>query len=316
MLSRVANSIYWINRYIERAENYARFIDVNQMLIMDLPPMLDEQWKPLIETTGAQIEFEKLFGENYSRNNVLKFLVFEPKNPNSILSCLTSARENARTVREIISSEMWIQINELYLNVKHGIHNEKWDEDNLQEMLTSIKMGGHTFNGIMDSTFSHGEGWHMGIMGRYLERAEKTARILDMKYYYLLPKIQDVNTPLDMLQWSALLKSASAFEMYRKIYGKLSTKNIIAFLALDQIFPRSMHFCLIAAENSLHQITGNTLSSFTTLAEKTLGKFRSDLDYTDVQDILDRGLHQYLDDFQQKHNMVGESIYQTFFHIN
>ena len=313
MLSRVANSIYWINRLIERAENYARFTDVNYHLMMDLPPGLEEQWRPLIETTGDQVSFEKKHGEEYSKENVINFLVFDLDNPNSIISCLTNARENARTVREIISSEMWLQINEMYLNIKHGIAKDKWDEGNLSEMLRLIKMGSHSFGGTMDSTYSHGEGWHFGVMGRYLERADQTARILDMKYYYLLPKAQDVNTPLDMLQWSALLMSASSLEMYRKQYGRLDIKNIISFLALDRFFPRSMRFCIIEAEKSLHEITGSPLFTFTTEAEKEMGRLRSDLDYTDIDDIMRQGLHEYLDFFQIKHNRFSDSVFKTFF---
>ncbi|MCA9403239.1 MAG: alpha-E domain-containing protein [Candidatus Omnitrophica bacterium] len=315
MLSRVANSIYWINRYIERAENYARFIDVNNRLTMDLPPGLEEQWRPLVETTGDQQRFEKEFGEDYSKTNVINFLVFDDQNPNSVFSCLSQARENARTVREMISSEMWLQINELYLNIKQGIASGSRERKNLADVLAAIKMGAHTFDGIMDATYSHGEGWHFGILGRYMERSDKTARILDMKYYYLLPKIQDVNTPLDMLQWSALLRSASAYEMYRKQYGKLDFKKIIQFLALDRIFPRSMHYCLIAAERSLHAITGTTIFSFSTEAEKELGRLRSEMDYTDVGDIMRLGLHEYLDVFQIKHNRVSEVIFETFFAV-
>lgn len=315
MLSRVASSIYWINRYIERAENYARFIDVNNRLTMDLPPGFEEQWKPLVETTGDQEIFEKKFGEEYTKDNVINFFVFDLENPNSIISCLSKARENARTVREIISTEMWLQINELYLNVKQGITTQDWDKNNLPSMLHSIKMGGHTFDGIMDATYSHEEGWHFGIMGRYIERADKTARILDMKYYYLLPKIQDVNSPLDMIQWSSLLRSASAYEMYRKKYGKLETKNIIKFLALNRDFPRSIHYCLIAAEKSLHTITGTSISSFSTEAEKELGKLRSEMDYTDIDDIMNQGLHEYLDAFEVKHSAVSNIIFETFFAI-
>lgn len=315
MLSRVAHSIYWMNRYIERAENCARFIDVNYRLTMDLPPGIEEQWRPLVATTGDHEIFEKKYGEDYSKSHVIHFLVFDSENLNSIISCLTLARENARTVREIISSEMWVQINELYLSIHHGINTYNWDEENLTEMLHSIKMGAHSFDGIMNSTFSHGEGWHFGLLGKYIERADKTARILDMKYYYLLPKVQDVNSPLDLLQWSALLKSASAYEMYRKQYGKLEIKKIITFLALDRLFPRSMHYCLIEAEKSLHEITGESIFSFSSDAEKELGKLRSEMDYTDIDDIMYQGLHEYLDTFQTKHNVVSKQIFETFFSI-
>lgn len=315
MISRVAQSIYWINRYIERAENYARFIDVNHRLTMDLPPDLEEQWRPLVQTTGDNEKFEQKFGENYTKDNVVNFLVFDEGNANSIISCLSQARENARTVREIISSEMWLQINELYINIKKGINKKHWDEEGLSEILRLIKIGSQSFEGITDSTLSHGEGWHFGVLGRNLERADKTARILDMKYYYLLPKVQDVNTPLDMLEWSALLKSASAFEMYRKQYGKLETKKIISFLALDRNFPRSMHFCLIAAERSLHAITGTSIFTYGNEVEKLIGKLRSEMDYTDIEDIMRQGLHEYLDFFQMRHNQVSDAIFETFFAI-
>ena len=311
MLSRVANSIYWICRYIERAENYARFIDVNHRLTMDLPPWFEEQWLPLIETTGDIDVYKRRFGEDYSKDTVIDFLVFDNENPNSIISCLSSARENARTVREIISSEMWLQINELYLNIKHGMSNKNLN--NLTQILNSVKLGGHTFDGIMDASLSHGEGWHFGIMGRHLERADKTARTLDMKYYYLLPKVLDINTPLDLLQWSALLRSASAYEMYRKQHGNLSVNKIIAFLALDRAFPRSMLHCIVEATKSLHAINGTSTSTFSTEAEKVLGKMRSEMEYTDIEDILNQGLHEYLDTFQRMHNHASTVIFDTFF---
>lgn len=313
MLSRVAESIYWINRYIERAENYARFIDVNCHLTMDLPPGIQEQWRPLVETTGDQTAFEKKYAENYTKNNVIHFLIFDTENPNSIISCLTKARENARTVREIISSEMWLEINEMYLKIRDGIHTATWHEENLTELLYYIKLRAHTFDGVMDSTFSHGEAWHFGIMGRYMERADKTARILDMKYFYLLPKVQDVDSPLDLLQWSALLRSASAYEMYCKQNGKLDIKKIIRFLILDREFPRSVHYCLIAAERSLHAITGTSIFTFSTPAEKEMGKLKSEMDYTSLEDIIQQGLHEYLDYFQIKLNKLGDIIFQTFF---
>ncbi len=315
MLSRVASSIYWINRYIERAENYARFVEVNHGLSMDLPSDFQEQWRPLVETTGDQDIFELKYGDNYSKFDVINFLVFDEGNVNSIMSCLNQARENARTVREMISNEMWLQINELYLNVKHGISHQNWDEYNLTEMLRIIKNGSHSFEGAMHATFSHGEGWHFGMMGRFLERADKTARILDMKYYYLLPDVQDVDTPLDMLLWSALLRSAGAFEMYRQKYGELQINNIITFLALNVNFPRSMRHCLIAAERSMHEITGTSVFSFSTKAEKELGKFRFEMDYTELEDIMNDGLHEFLDVFQTKHNVVSRAIYNTFFAI-
>jgi uncharacterized alpha-E superfamily protein len=312
MLSRVADSIYWLNRYIERAENYARFIDVNLNLTLDLPPDLTEQWKPLVITTGDYQLFEERYGEP-TKENVIQFLTFDVGNPNSILSCLYKARENARTVREIISTEMWEQINEFYLKVRDAVSHRVWTMEKLTDFFKEIKMYSYLFAGIMDATISHTEGWHFGRMGRFLERADKTTRILDVKYFILLPDVGSVDTSLDLLQWLAVLKSASAFEMYRKSYGRISPYHIAQFLILDREFPRAIRHSLIQAEQSLHSISGTEIWMFKNLAERKLGLLRSDLDYTDINDIFSSGLHEYLDNIQLKLNEVGEAIYETFF---
>lgn len=312
MLSRVASSIYWLNRYVERAENYARFIDVNLNLTMDMPPGLSEQWAPLIKITGDNHTFEAAYGE-YSKDAVIQFMTFDLNNPNSILSCLASARENARTIREIISSELWQQLNELYLAV---IQTKQATTPNFSEFYRQIKMGAHLFAGVMDATLSHNEGWHFGQLGRLLERADKTTRTLDMKYFYLLPQVSDVGSPLDYLQWSALLKSASAYEAYRKVYGRLDYRWVVAFLIFDRDFPRAIQFCLMAADRSLHAISNTQLASFNNGAEKDMGKLISQLNFTDVDDVFHYGLHEYLDNLQTKLNEVGGSIHNSFFSIN
>lgn len=312
MLSRVAESIYWMNRYIERAENYARLTDVNFRLTLDLPPGLQEQWRPLAMTTGDAHLFQKQYGV-WNKDKVIRFMAFDEQNPNSIVSCLFRARENARTVREIISSEMWRQINELYLDVSEMLDTNRWKDEQLSDFLRRIKQGSHLFCGIMDATCSHNEGWHFGMLGRFLERADKTARILDMKYYYLLPNVRDVGTSLDILQWCALLRSASAFEMYRKQYGRIDVQNIVEFLVLDRVFPRAIHYALIVAEQSLHALLGTDITTFVTSAEKQLGKIRSDVNYTEVRDIIDIGLHEYLNSLQIELNNVGRAVHETFF---
>jgi uncharacterized alpha-E superfamily protein len=312
MLSRVADSIYWLNRYIERAENYARFVDVNFNLTLDLPPDLPEQWKPLVITTGDYELFEERYGEP-TRENVVQFLTFDRGNPSSILSCLYKARENARTVREIISTEMWEQINEFYLKVHDAVSSAGWSMERLMDFLKEVKLGSYLFAGIMDSTISHSEGWHFGRMGRFLERADKTTRILDVKYFFLLPHAVSIGTPLDLLQWLAVLKSASAFEMYRKSYGRISPYHIAQFLILDREFPRAIRYCLIQSEQSLHAVSGTELWTYQNLAEKRLGLLRSELDYSDIHEIFSSGLHEYLDNMQSRLNEVGDSIYETFF---
>ena len=173
MLSRVANSIYWMSRNIERAENYARFIQVNLNLSLDLPEETVDQWEPLVMTTGDQDLFKEQF-RGFTRDHVIYFLAADSKNPNSILSCLNAARENARSVREIISSEMWEQINRFYLAVKECVSGGVVMQ-NPHVFFTGVKEGSHLFVGITDATLSHGEGWHFSRLGRLIERADKTS---------------------------------------------------------------------------------------------------------------------------------------------
>lgn len=313
MLSRVANATFWLTRYVERAENYARFVDVNLSLTMDLPPGIEEQWRPLVVITGDDFLFKLTYGERYTKDNVIRFLTFDRGNPNSIISCLASARENARSVREIISSELWRQVNDLYLSVQD---KKDLSGQNLDDFYRHIKQGSHLFEGIMEVTMPHNEAWHFANIGRLIERADKTDRILDMKYFYLLPKIEDIGTPLDYLQWSAVLKSASAYEAYRKVYGRLDFKYIVEFLLFNRHFPRAVHYCLQTADRSLHAIGDTPVSTFNNPAEKEMGKIISELNFTDVSDVFAYGLHEYLDDFQAKLNKLGEAIFKTFFSIS
>jgi len=309
MLSRVADSIYWMSRYVERAENVARFVDVNLHLMLDAPDGADQQWEPLVNTTGDHAEFEKLHGKP-TQHNVIKFLTFDRENPNSMISCLRAARENARSVREIISSEMWLQLNKFYLMVNDAANQ---GIDSPHDFYSEVKLSSHLFNGITDATMTHGEPWHFCRLGRKLERADKTSRILDVKYFILLRSVADVGSPLDDVQWAAVLRSASAFEMYRKRHGRISPKGIVQFLLLDPEFPRAIRFCLNSARDSLHALSGTPLGTFRTNAEKLLGQLCSDLAYAHVDDILNGGLHEYLDNLQDSMNLVGTGIIDMFF---
>ncbi len=311
MLSRVADSVYWMSRYVERAENVARFVDVNFQLMLDAPAGRDQQWEPLVATTGDHTQFSKRCGAA-TEEAVTKFLTFDNDNPNSILSCLRAARENARSVREIISSEMWLQLNRFYLMVTSAA-GPSGGLQNPQEFFDAVKQASHLFTGITDATMTQGEAWHFSRLGRMLERADKTSRILDVKYFLLLRSAEDVGTAFDDLQWAAVLRSASAFEMYRKRHGRISPKGVVDFLMLNREFPRAIQFCLLAGRDSLHAISGTPLGTFRHPPEKLLGQLCSDLSFTTVDEIVKRGLHEYLDDLQTKMNQVSDGIFQTFF---
>jgi uncharacterized alpha-E superfamily protein len=265
-----------------------------------------------VVTTGDAQDFELRFGEP-TRDNVIQFLMFDESNPNSIYSSIQKARENARTMREVISTEMWEQLNSFYLMVQGATHHPDSGIESLNTLFRNVKLLSHLFSGVTDATLSHGEPWHFFNMGRLFERADKTARILDVKYFILLPKVEDVGTPYDDILWTALLKSASASEMYRKKYSHIQPVKVAEFLTLDREFPRSIRHCLIQAEQSLRAITGSHLGTYANPAEQLLGRLRSELDYADIGSIIAFGLHEYLDAFEAKLNNVGEALFQVYF---
>lgn len=313
MLSRVADAMYWMNRYIERAENYARFMDVSFNLSLELPPNVSEQWQPLVITTGDWALYN-LMHKTISKEKVIFFLGFDPKNPNSIYNCIINARENARSIRPEITKELWEQINYLYYFVREGSVKKIWTKRDPRIFFDEIKKGCQLFWGIIDATISRSEGWHFGQIGKLLERADKTSRVLDVKYHLLLPSPKDVGTPVDIIQWAALLKSVSAYDMYRKNNGKLTSAGIASFLILDKEFPRSMLRCLNQAAQSLKTLSGQT-TGYANKAEKELGLLASQLEYADIADIINGGMHEYLDTFQIKLNNVSTAIFDCFFSI-
>ena len=309
MLSRVADAIYWMSRYVERAENLARFVDVTHNMSLDLPQGSSEQWGALVSASGDHEVFKKEYGDP-TRENVIHFLTFDRSNSNSILTCIAAARNNARSVRDAISSEMWEQLNQFYITVKDADQAKIMEDPT--EFFQAVKNASHLFVGITVTTFSQGEGWHFARLGRALERADKTSRILDVKYFTLLPSVSDVGTPVDDLQWSAVLRSVSGFEMYRKRHHGITPKRVVGFLVLDRQFPRAIMHCINVAFKSLHKISGSPEGTFWNLADKRLGQLQGELAYLTVDEIIHTGLHEFLDTLQTKINNVGEGIYETF----
>ncbi len=310
MLSRVADSILWMARYVERAENLARFIDVTLNLQIDIPGSAHTQWEPLVRATGDEEQFKERY-DSFNEQNVITFLTFDRDNTNSIVNILRAARENARSIRETISSETWEQLNAFYHFVRDAADAEEVRESP-GDFFMEVKHFSHLLNGVTDATMSHNEGWHFSNMGKLLERADKTSRILDVKYFTLLPRVEDVGSPVDDLQWSAVLRSVSGFEMYRKRYHGITVERIVEFLILDREFPRAIQYCLAEADNSLHAISGTHPGTFTNLAEQHLGRMRAELAFCDVKTIINQGLHEFVDGLQSQLNLIGEGISETF----
>ncbi len=311
MLSRVADAIFWMSRYIERAENVARFVDVNLHLMLDMPDVEGEQWDPLVKISGGDTDFDRRYGAA-TKADVIEFLTFDGENPNSIVACVAKARENARTVRESISSEMWEEINEFYMSV-HAASSRARVEREPHAFFQEVKRTSHLIEGTKNETMPHGEAWHFSRLGRLIERADKTSRIVDVKYFLLLPSTDHVGSPVDDLQWSAVLRSASALEAYRKAHGLVSATRIVDFLLFDRAFPRSVRYCSGGAQDSLHALTGTPVREFSNPAERALGRLVAELDYARVDEVITAGLHEFLDLVQTKLNHVGDCLHDLFF---
>ncbi len=308
MLSRVANSIYWLARYIERAENVARSIDVNLQLQLDLPGEV-RPWEPVIQIAGNADDFFKKYA-HASFENALMFLTFDKENPSSIISCVASARENARCVRERISSELWIAINQFYLKLSDA-EMPKQALAAPHAFYSSVKEFSQLTAGIIQGTMSHDVAWNFTHLGTLLERADQTSRILDVKYYILLPDVSMVGMALDTVQWNAVLKSVGAYEMFHRRNSNVTPHNVAEFLLLSEDFPRSLRYCLEKAEQCLKNIAFPVKSNVESI--RLLGKLRSDISFTTIEEIIDHGLHEQIEKVQIRLNELGNQIWKDFF---
>jgi uncharacterized alpha-E superfamily protein len=280
---------------------------------MDIPFEKGKHWEPVVMTTGDQDLFEKTTTD-YTQENVIRFLTFNRDYANSIVSCLAAARQNAKSIREIISSEMWEHLNTFYLEMVDTSSPSIAIKDP-HRFFRIIQMRSHLFTGLMDCTMSHGEAWNFARMGMMLERADKTSRILDVKYFMLLPQDDLVNSPIDNIQWTAVLKSASAFEMFRKTHHRITPKSVADFLIFDDDFPRSIRHCVSKANICLHRINGESNGHVHNTAEKQLGRLEADLEYSDIDEVIGYGMHEYLDNVQTRLNKADSAIGVTYFNI-
>ena len=312
MLSRVAESLYWMARYIERAEDLTRLLAVNFNALLDTHSAEDalQGWHPLVNITGD----EDLFTASYPHTNaesVIDFLLWHPLNHNAVTACINRARENARSVREQISSEMWEQINKLYFLVRDTSRSTVLA--NPSEFFQEVRNGSQAFQGITSATLMHGEPYHFIHLGMFLERADKTARILDAKYLSLntLPR-ESAETSLQLI---ALLRSCSAFEPFRRsAKGELDIEHVAYYLLLDHDFPRAVLFCLDASLKALDILGSTNAESLKiTHPRRTLGRISADLEYLDINEILGDKMDPYLNQLLVRLNAAGDDIARAYF---
>ena len=316
MLSRVANSLYWMNRYLERADNTARLVDVNLQLLLD-HRALDEKalaghWIPIVQSAGDENLFTSLH-KRATGKTVTEFLVFQPENTNSILAAVTQARENARMVRDQITSEVWEEINRLYLFLRSPAARQLLDSSPI-EFFQEIKASSLYLQGLTNATVLRNEGWLFQQAGKYLERADKTSRILDVRHASL--PARGVPVPVaqsDALEWAAVLRSCSAWDAYKSIHGADVQPALVAeFLLLSPDFPRSVRFCVQWVNTLLRGISGVAADRFSNDAEKLAGRLLAELQFSTADEIIDAGLHAYIDQLQTKLNDIGGALFQAY----
>lgn len=312
MLSRVADSLYWMSRYLERAEHTARLIDVHLNLMLDDPrqDVSHRRWNQILRSLHQPPVSASSFTDE---EQMMRDLTFDSANPASIESVIASARENARQVREEISSEMWTQLNQLYLHVKEINFEEVWERQP-HEFFRDVRNGAHLFQGITASTMVRAEGWHFIQLGRYIERALLITTFLDIHYraFALSDTLYNRQSVDDYFQWLGLLRFFTAFEAYTKVYNAdLRTDRITEFLLLNAEFPHSLRFCVEMMYNAANDIADVTTLHRNSRLHRMIGRLRSSLSFDEVDDILP-DLHRYLERIRQQCLEIHEAIYQTY----
>lgn len=309
LISRVAEAIFWGNRYVERADNTARLIDVSLGLMLDTPIGQREDWSALVETTGD----EEWFAEHYglpTPEAVTQFLTFDTTYPSSILAALTRARDNAQGVREVIPRRMWQTLNELYQLVRDASRRE-FSADDMTHLYEAVMMRIAQYQGLSSTGLSRGAAWHWSRLGQMLERADQTSRILDVKYTALL-QAQDASSQASWVGWTALLDSVGALQTYRQQHRDLVPEDIAAFLLFDRQFPRSIRFCVTRARASLRRITGAAFEPCGGDTERALGRLAAKIAFDRPADALAAGLSAYVQDLQTALNAVGTATQEFF----
>ena len=307
MLSRVADSLCWMSRYLERAEHTARVIDVNLGLMLEqAPEVVDLRWPRVIESLGFQTTPGPM--DAYS---ISKLLTFQASNLSSIVSSIRAARENARQVREQISSEMWEEINRLYLAVqKRQPVDSEWTAGT-HEFLSATINGVHQIQGVTDATMTHGEGWHYIELGRYLERASATAALLDVQFREAPPDAGGLPGVSEFVEWVGLLKSCCAFEAYCRHYtADVRPQRIAEFLVLNPEFPRSIHFAAARVQAALRAIAGLT-GRTNGRSERLAGRLLASLDYGQIDEIMGE-LPSYLQGIVRQAALINSAVHQQY----
>jgi uncharacterized alpha-E superfamily protein len=311
LLSRHAEAAFWMARYVERAENLARLLDVQQVFASDSRD--PASWGSILVLNSDEARFRKT-RETVDRPSVTHFYVLDQENPTSIISAIHMARENARALRPLISTEMWTQLNIFHRRL-FALSAVDLGESRLPRTCEMVKEGCQTHTGITDGTFFRDEGWYFYSIGRWLERADQTTRLLDIKYHQLLPRGADVGSAFDIGQWNSVLRSAAGYYAYRRVHSQaMSPGTIASFLLQNRAFPRSVTLCVLDIDRTLHELRSRYKLRGGTAALERVDELLAELTGRPIEHILMGGLHEFLDMMQRNLGLLALDIAQEFFH--
>ncbi len=314
MLSRTADHLFWMSRYTERAENTARLLDVNYQtsLLPQSADLMRQGWRGLLSISELQVPYAARYGDSISPRDVMDFMVRDEKNPSSIISCLRNARENARAVRGTLTTEVWETQNQTYLEVIRMLRKDEFERDPTQ-FLEWVKFRSHLSRGVTAGTMLQDEAFHFLRLGTFLERADNTARLVDVKFHTVKNEFpgaaSEEDQEFDFYHWSSILRSVSGFEVYRKVYRDvIKPERVAELLILRADMPRSLLACLNEVMSNLAMVTSDSLSE----TQRRAGKLRAELQYARIDEILATGLHAFLTQFLDRVNELGAHISREF----
>jgi uncharacterized alpha-E superfamily protein len=297
-------------RYMERAENLARILDVHETFSRDSRGA--KNWMSIVQLNADEKRFLTRY-ESATAQNVVNFYVLDTQNPTSIVSAIRSARENARTLRPLISTEMWTQINVFY-NKLLSLGPSDIAPHNLTRLCNMVKESCQAHTGITEGTFYRDQGWYFYQLGKYLERADQTTRLLDIKYHTLLPFADGVGSALDVSQWNAVLRSAAGYHAFRRVYPRGMTPAAVAgFMLYNESFPRSVTTCVRQIDGLLVRLKSRYILKGGSAAMERVDEIQAALHSRPVEDVIKGGLHEYLDWLQLHLNEVTREISKAFF---
>ncbi len=304
MLARVAENIYWMARYLERAEDMARLINVNASLTLDLPKGLSPIWSQLIAITGADAHYP---GKEYDERSVLKFLISDPQSPVSILACLACARENARTIRDAIPREVWETINSAYLHAKEQA-SQALTKRGRFGFLDGIIHQCQQITGILSGTMNHDAGYLFLRIGRFLERADMTSRIVDIRSANLLPDATMARATYENLQWMSVLRSLTGYQMYRReMQIRIRRTEVLRFLFRSEVFPRSLSFSINGVSNAVARLPNHDK------VQLVIHRLRRQLDHAQIDKLRQADLQAFIDQLQIGFGQLHDELVVAYF---